>query len=395
MKLTDKSRNELDAALDGFSIVRGGLMARIQEKSAILKKLGDNPPLLSLILVCITWIPTFLLSLIQGYHWGNSVTVPFLLEPANNIKMLLVIPLLILANNKVDGRVSRVVRQFVKNGMVNESNKVKFLKSLKRIDDIVESIWPELTIFVIIFINLSIRWVANDSFVTSWVFPYAEDENDLSWAGVYLAVISLPILQFLLLRWIWRWVLYARLMFLMAKCELRLYPTHPDKAGGLAYLGSPPLVFGSLSFILGLIFGGTLLNYSLYFGFKLEQEIPLLATFALLILILNVLPLIFFFPAMRKARKMAIYQYNSLEAEFTQEMEVNYLDKEERQSKYEIGDAEALFLMYENVDQMRAIPFNLKTMLASLLLTAIPILPVILIHVPLSDVISILTKLLL
>src|SRR5206468_369942 len=50
-----------------------------------------------------------------------------------------------------------------------------------------------------------------------------------------------------LLRWLWRLALWCYFLWRVSRLELRLVPTHPDRAGGLGYLefvhtGFAPLI---------------------------------------------------------------------------------------------------------------------------------------------------------
>jgi hypothetical protein len=70
-----------------------------------------------------------------------------------------------------------------------------------------------------------------------------------SWA---LLVVR-PIFLLLLLAWLWRlaltWVLFARI----ARLELQLVPSHPDRAGGLGFIQLHPAAFSLVVFTLSSV----------------------------------------------------------------------------------------------------------------------------------------------
>ena len=48
-------------------------------------------------------------------------------------------------------------------------------------------------------------------------------------------MVCVPLFRFLRLRWLWRLALWC-FLWRVSRLELRLVPTHPDRAGGLGYL---------------------------------------------------------------------------------------------------------------------------------------------------------------
>ena len=48
--------------------------------------------------------------------------------------------------------------------------------------------------------------------------------------------MSIPIFQFLTLRWLYRLLLWFLFLWRVSRLDLRLAPSHPDRAGGLGFL---------------------------------------------------------------------------------------------------------------------------------------------------------------
>ena len=59
-----------------------------------------------------------------------------------------------------------------------------------------------------------------------------------SLAGWWLAFVSLPLFQFLLLRRYFRLIIWKRFLWQVSRIELALMPTHPDRCAGLASLAA-------------------------------------------------------------------------------------------------------------------------------------------------------------
>ena len=81
---------------------------------------------------------------------------------------------------------------------------------------------------------------------TTWhVVP--TDAGKLSYAGWWFVLISAPLFRLLLLRWLWRIVLWAIFISRVTHLHLRLVPTHPDLAAGLGFLTEAQKAFSSIA----------------------------------------------------------------------------------------------------------------------------------------------------
>ena len=94
----------------------------------------------------------------------------------------------------------------------------------------------------------------------SWRFTGNESAVALSLAGWWAALVAIPLLGFLMLRALWRYLLWVWLMRQIASLELRLVASHPDGAGGLRFLGQNPNVFTSLAFAMSVTVAGYILK---------------------------------------------------------------------------------------------------------------------------------------
>ena len=94
-------------------------------------------------------------------------------------------------------------------------------------------------------------------------------------AGYWYAFVSIPIFQFILLRWYLRLLIWFRLLWQVSRLNLRLISTHPDRAGGLAFLGKSYLRLRTDPFRPRRLLAGLIASRILYEGesllsFKVE-----------------------------------------------------------------------------------------------------------------------------
>ena len=86
--------------------------------------------------------------------------------------------------------------------------------------------------------------------VSSWRYDVA---GQLNLAGWWYVAVTIPIYQFLMLRWVVHLTIWAWLLRQIARLDLRLMPTHPDRVGGLGILGVAHVALAPLSFALSAI----------------------------------------------------------------------------------------------------------------------------------------------
>jgi hypothetical protein len=381
-----------------FSIIRGGLMDRFLHLLKISSPQNDSALRKIVFFISITWIPLLLISAFEGLLWGENIQIPFIIEFATHIRLLLAIPLLVAAEKIVDARVKISINQFRRSGLIAESGLPKFEIARVKADRMCESVWAEVIILVFIVLNLFFRINANEIGLTTWVFPDIADQNALSFAGYWAAFVSLPIFQFMLLRWIWRWFIWLRLLNLISKSDLRLLPLHPDKSGGLGFLGESPLPFSVFTFVLSIVFSGLLAERVLFFNFILQEHYPLIGAFVLICVFINVIPLLVFVKNLSQARSKGIQEYHALVAHHHKQFEQKWLaqtDKEDILGHPDVSSAADILTVYEAVRSMTIFPFNIKTMMVSVMISLLPLVVVFALQLPVADLLKMLAGILL
>jgi hypothetical protein len=378
-----------------FSIVQGGLLDRLLILLRITKANQFSPMRKIIFFVAITWLPLLILTSIENLIWTDAVEISFAEEFATHIRFLIVIPLLVFAEGIVDQRLKLSLDQFNRSGLLKEEGKAKFELAKRKADQMSESIWAEAVILVLILSNLLFRISANSIDISNWAFPIGEDPTVLSKAGYWAAFVSFPLIQFLILRWMWRWLIWLRLLNMISKVGLRIIPQHPDKSGGLGFLGETPLPFGLFTFTLSIIFSAILAERVLFQGFVLEEHYPLIAVFVLLCVLINVVPLLAFVSPLSNARVKGINDFHALIAHHHLDFEEKWIKNRGNQSEEFLGSPDAssaadISMVYEAVKNMSVFPFNIKTMAITVVISVLPLLGVIAIKIPLVELIEML-----
>jgi len=377
-----------------FSIIRGGLLDRILTFLRIITPGDPKNGMRKLIFfVAITWIPLLIFNLLAGSFLGR-VDIPFAYDFPVHVRFLLVLPMLLAAERIVDRRVKLIVNQYDTAGLLHPEDKPQFEHIQKITDRMVESAWAEAIILVLIIGNLIFRWVNHEVTVTSWQFPDADAGQNASFAAWWLLTVSIPIFQFIILRWLWRWIIWFRLHLMISKINLNLSPTHPDKACGIGFLGEPPAPFSMVTLSFGIVISSVIASRMIFFDGKLEDYYVLIAVFVFLCIVINIAPFLIYFKPLRKTRIKGIFEYSALvqkhHLEFKDKWFLSTGDKELLIGNADISSMCDFTPVYESIERMTPFPFDLKTMLATVIGSLVPLLPLAALVMPIGDLLKLL-----
>ncbi|MGH8533620.1 MAG: hypothetical protein ACREV1_13040, partial [Gammaproteobacteria bacterium] len=222
-----------------FSIVHGGALYRLEQSLGLVgpENLGVHKR--AIIFATITWLPLAILSIIQGVAVGASYHDAFLLDFAGHARFLVAGPLLIIAEAVAQRRMQCVANRFKQASLLEGAGLVAFNAARVWTLRLTTSRVPDLIILLIIaLIGTQLRGLLEDRpGMPAWHSLTLADGKTFSLAGWWHTFLSVPLFQFLLLRWLWRLSMWGAFLFRVSRLPLRIIPTHPDGAGGLRFLG--------------------------------------------------------------------------------------------------------------------------------------------------------------
>jgi hypothetical protein len=131
-----------------------------------------------------------------------------------------------------------------------------------------------------------------------------DGQHRFSPAGYWYAYISIPIFQFMLLRWYFRIFIWARFLWQVSRMDLHLVPTHPDRAAGLGFLGGSTAAFMPLLLSQGVVLAGQIANRIFYEGQILLDFKPEIVAAVVFLLLLVLGPLCVFARRLAQAKRM-------------------------------------------------------------------------------------------
>jgi hypothetical protein len=165
----------------------------------------------------------------------------------------------------------------------------------------------------------------------------------------------------------------------VSRLDLHLVPTHPDRAGGISFLGKGTYAFAPVLFAQGALLAGVIATRVLYGGktlmyFKMDA-IGLIAFFVLFLLG----PLTVFTPALSRAKRTGLAQYGKLASVYVAAFERKWIHGEAAEDELlGTGDIQSLSDLgqsYSVVREMNVVPFGLQDITRLAITTAVPLLP--------------------
>ncbi len=383
---------------EDFSITDGGPMYRLLDRLEHGKDKRGRVALRAVIAAAITWLPLLVLSLMHGLAWGSQMKIPFLRDFAVSARLLVAVPILIMAESRIDRRWRALVLEFLRSELVDEKTLPSFEAVLKRTMRWRDSILPEALLAVAAFLP-SIFLVNTELLMSGTSNWHSTESGGLSAAGWWFSLVCTPIFRFLLLRWFWRMFLWTSLLWSVSRLKLFLVATHADLAGGMGFLSEGQKAFSPIAFAGGVVIAAEVGNEIAYQGAVLASlKFPMIAYGVLAILFL-IAPLLVVTPVLLKIKRKALLDYGAQVTIHNQLFDRKWIQNGRPEGETLLGNPDAQSLSnlgnsFAVVRQMRIVPIDKPTLIALAISAALPMLPVVLYATPMSVLIKATLKML-
>jgi hypothetical protein len=349
----------------------------------------------AIVLAGVTWIPLLVLSAIEHVALGG-VRIPFLYDLGVHVRFLVAVPVLVLAEVPIGMRVRQVTARFVEAGLIRKDEQPRFVEIIRRTLDLRDSRVAEL--LVLAAACAATYGVLANALQAGSTWHTPKLGSSTSVAGLWYGVVSLPIFQFLLFRWVYRMGLWARLLHQLSTLDLHLTPTHPDGAGGVGFLGKVCVPFGSLLFALSAVASSAIATRILFEGASLQNFEVTYAVLVILELVIFSGPLLVLAPTLARVRRTGLREYGTLASRYMQLFDRKWVKDggapEELLGTADIQSLADLANSYELVKKMRVVPIELSDFIALTIPAVIPALPLAATVMPVSEILKDLVRLL-
>jgi hypothetical protein len=361
-----------------FSLVHGGPLFQFFLRAHLSDDALELARKRIIVIALLAWLPLLLLSALEGHLTGGSVAVPFLMDVEVHIRFLVAIPLMVSAELVVHRRMRLLVKQFLERNLIPEHAMPRFDAAIHSAFRLRNSALAEVLLLALVY-GLGVLVI--------WRHYMALD------AATWYGYLSLPIFQFLLIRWYFRLLVWIRFLWQVSRIELNLVPTHPDRNGGLGFLATTSFAFVPLLMAHGAIVAGNLANRIFYLGSALPQfkgEIILMVAW-LLFIVLG--PLLVFAPQLAKAKRTGLREYGTLAQRYVREFDVKWLRGGAPADEPLVGSGDIQSLAdlgnsYEVVRSMRVAPVSKEAIIQLAAAVLVPIVPLLLTMMPWEELLK-------
>ena len=386
-----------DAIYTERYVFDGGPPLRLQRSLGLVKPEQPRVVRRALLAAAIAWVPLALVTVLQTQRFADGSANSFFSDFSVHARYLIALPALVLAESDCIPRLERIVRHFLDVGLIADSDLQRYRGAVQSTRRLLDSTYGEIVVLLVSYLAVipMVLYVSSD-FIPPW---QQTPTGNFSVAGWWHLLVSLPLLLMLLFGWLWRMVLWARFLMLVASLDLQLLSSHPDSVGGLKFVSTSLRGFRLINFALSAVVAGAIADRVVYQGIDLlsfkTHVIGLLA----LILILCAGPLLVFVRRLRETKKRGVFEYGALANRLGREFEAKWLhaDDPNKQNMLEAPDFSATTDFYSvaaNVYEMRDLPFKAKDLIAPILPALVPVLAVAFLQIPFQVVLDTLIKLL-
>ena len=385
------------AADEGFDLLRNDLLLKWQRRLRIAPQQGLGVVRRAVFFALLTWLPLMVWAVLNDRLLHVEAGEPLFKHFGIHVRCLVAIPLFILAEAMAAGILQKLVGEFRASKIVTDGQRAEFaslLAGMARLRD------------------ASLPWILVIGCTLAWIFatPVQSDSHDLAWSaaggelgfgGWWFLYVVRPIFLVLLLGWLWRIALVILLFQRIAKLDLSLVPSHPDRCGGLGFLKKLPAMFFLVTLAVSSIIASRWMHDELYHGQTLASFKAPAAVFVVVWLGMMLSPLLLFAPRIAAMKREALLSYARLigahgrlvhqrwilgQAVDSQSAAGDILDAPE------LGPVVDISAVYDAVQKVSPAPIGKSSLLAVLIPIAIPMLAVIVYQIPLRDLLLKLLK---
>ena len=289
-----------------ISFNRLGPFYRLQRRLGLLSDTDLAAGRRGLLFAAVSWIPALLLAAVQGVavneHHERALLFDFVIYGFA----------FVLMEQSSDRRMAWLVGQFTAFGIVPASARGSFETARRTTERRSGSALAEGVILAIAY-GSAYGWIARNVARVdggTWAGRMQDGSLALTLAGWWALLVALPLFWFLLGRWLWRFVTWGLLLRDIARCDLRLVATHPDRCGGIAFIGQYPKSYVLFAFALSSVVAAGVLKHIVYGGASLMSfKLALFAMIAFLV-VAFVVPLLAFAPVLKTLKRRGLSRHN-------------------------------------------------------------------------------------
>ena len=364
-----------------FSLNDGGPFFRLMRRLRIVR---PGRMVRAWIPALFAWAPLALGELVQ-LALGHRLD-PTMFDIAVHVRLLFALPMILVAEWLTEPAARSAIHSLYAGQLCDERALDAIVARGERLRD---AWWPEAILLVLALVGGQLAlWhltgatgVFHGGTAVTWSLPHA-------W---YVAV-ALPLAQFVMYRWLWRWAIWSYMLVRIAAQPLAVIATHPDGAAGLGCVARPLSGFTGFALAVASVLacaGGTQI---LAGQTTLKGQLPELLVFVAVVVSVAVAPLLLYSAHLYRVRRRTIAQYSDFATEYTQEFHAKWIEHSTPGRKPlgtpDLQSFNDLIGTYRSAAGTRAFVFGLRQLSSLCLAVIIPMLPLFATLVTVEDVLK-------
>ena len=374
-----------------FSLVLGGPLYQLLTRAHLTGPALELLRRRVVMSVLLCWVPLAVLSLAEAHFLGGA-KLSFFRDIETHVRFLVSVPVLILAEMIVHQRIRPVVKSFVERRAVTAEELPKFYAAIDSVMRMRNSVIVEIALLVFVYTGGLWIWRHQGALaVANWYASPQGGHMHLT-AGYWFAFVSVPVFQFILLRWYMRILIWFLFLLRVSCLILHLLPAHPDRAGGLGFVGKSSFAFAPLLFAQGALLAGRIASRIFYNGQTLLAFKMTIAGFVVFFVVAVLAPLFLFTPQLARAKREGLAEYGAFASSYVMDFDQKWLrskvNDEQLLGTSDIQSLGDLGNSFAVVREMRTVPFAKDDVALLLIATVDPIVPLLLTIMPLEQLLS-------
>lgn len=372
-------------ALPDFDLTRGDALYRLQRRLGLIPAEGGGLVRRALFWTVLAWLPIVLWALIVHRALPGQAPEPLFAHFGVHARLLIAVPLLILAEGPAGRLTAELLRQFVSSGVVPEGERRRYVDALREAIRWRDTVWPWLVMLAVAIALGTYSQTLDRLHEIDWAHGEAPG---FGFGGYWYLYVGRTLFLTLVLGWLWRVGLLAWLLARIARIELVLVPSHADRAGGLGFLERLPGAFAPLALAVSVVLASRWAHDAVYHDLSLVSvKVEMLAFIALCIAVFCA-PLLVFHGVLKRARQQALLDYGALVGRQGRAVHARWIERRKLDEPLfdapELGPVTDTNALYDAVKAMRTLPIGKSSIVPVALAAALPMLAVLAMQIPVA-----------
>lgn len=362
-----------------FSLTRGGPFYHLLRRAHLTDAAGKPR---AGWLAAVAWIPLAAGTVLDLALTGGVDRVSA--DLSVHVRLLVMLPLIVAAENLLEVCGAKAAHHAFEERLAHRTSLEAIFGRAHHIRDAWQ---PEALLLALVI-------VVGQVWLREWA---GVQHGTASFTRAWCFVFAMPLVQFLLVRWLWHWAIWSFVLARLARLPLALDALHPDRAAGLKILALPTDAFAMyIAAIMSMVSASW---WERIFAGQdtLQSLMPRFFTFFVVAVAVAVGPLMLFSRQLYRARHRDATAFHGLAREYAEAFRAKWLGSHSGESVLGTSDIQSLADLansYRNAEDTRLYPFGVRTILTLWAGALIPLVPLWLATAPITEVAKHLGKML-